>query len=104
MEKRYNFSRSFKQLGNGKLPIPLNNDLEILPSGKKNFPYHQHATWWELYFILSGDGTVRTETGYEKIEAKDCFIFPPGMALLISQILPCSLGIASKTFLDVVGI
>ena len=50
----------------------------ILPSGKKNFPYHQHATWWELYFILSGDGTVRTETGYEKIEANDCFIFPPG--------------------------
>mgnify|MGYP001440348576 FL=1 len=49
----------------------------ILPSGKKNFPYHQHATWWELYFILSGDGTVRTETGYEKIEANDCFIFPP---------------------------
>ena len=50
----------------------------LLPSGKKNFPYHQHATWWELYYILNGCGTVRTEDGFTKIEANDCFVFPPG--------------------------
>jgi len=50
----------------------------ILPTGKKNFPYHQHATWWELYFVIIGCGKVRTEKGYEEIQTNDCFVFPPG--------------------------
>ena len=49
-----------------------------LPPGKKNFPYHQHATWWELYYILSGQGKMRTRSGLTEIEPEDCFVFPPG--------------------------
>lgn len=57
-------------------------DIEILriPAGQTPYPYHSHSTQWEFYFVLSGTGSVRDETGRTPIVSSDAFIFGPGEA------------------------
>ena len=54
-------------------------DLEItrLPPGKINFPYHAHSAEWELYLVISGNGTVRDRDDTTDIAAGDAFMFRP---------------------------
>ena len=54
-------------------------DLEItrVPPGKFNLPYHAHSAAWELYLVISGEGTVRHKDGTTKVVAGDAFIFGP---------------------------
>jgi uncharacterized cupin superfamily protein len=54
-------------------------DLEILriPPGKTPYVYHLHSAQWELYHVISGNGTVRHKDGTTPIETGDAFIFGP---------------------------
>jgi Uncharacterized conserved protein, contains double-stranded beta-helix domain len=54
-------------------------DLELsrVPPGKPNFPYHAHSAQWELYLVISGNGTVRHKDGRTEVAPGDAFIFGP---------------------------
>jgi uncharacterized cupin superfamily protein len=48
-----------------------------LPPGKSNFPYHYHSASEEIFYIISGQGVLRTPEGEKKVKAGDVIIFPP---------------------------
>jgi uncharacterized cupin superfamily protein len=48
-----------------------------VPPGKRNFPYHAHSAQWELYLVISGQGSVRDKDGTTELAAGDTFIFGP---------------------------
>jgi len=56
---------------------PFDLEWSRVPPGKPNFPYHAHSAQWELYLIISGEGTVRHKDGTTKVVAGDAFIFGP---------------------------
>lgn len=59
---------------------PFDVELVRIPPKASNFPYHAHASQWELYIIIAGSGTVRYDSGEEAIGAGDNMVFPPGEA------------------------
>lgn len=44
-------------------------DMRSLDPGKFSFPYHFHRNAEELFFIISGECTMRHEGGFEKLRA-----------------------------------
>ncbi|MBQ9942114.1 MAG: cupin domain-containing protein [Christensenellaceae bacterium] len=50
---------------------------ELAP-GKAAYPYHYHTQNEELFFILSGQGTLRTPAGERQVAAGDLIFFPAG--------------------------
>ncbi|MBT4977015.1 MAG: cupin domain-containing protein [Gemmatimonadetes bacterium] len=52
----------------------------MLAPGKRNFPYHCHATGWEMYYALKGQAGMRAEVGIEEFKAGETAIYPPGDA------------------------
>jgi uncharacterized cupin superfamily protein len=56
---------------------PFDLEWNRVPSGKPNFPYHEHSVQWELYLVISGKGTVRHENGRTEVFPGDAFIFGP---------------------------
>jgi uncharacterized cupin superfamily protein len=59
---------------------PFDLTLVRLPPGNSRCPFHAHSAQWELYLIISGQATVRDETGSHTAGAGDSFMFPPGEA------------------------
>jgi uncharacterized cupin superfamily protein len=47
-----------------------------LPPGKANFPYHYHAASDEVYYIISGEGTLKTPEGEKIVSEGDAIIMP----------------------------
>jgi uncharacterized cupin superfamily protein len=56
---------------------PFDLEWNRVPPGKPNFPYHAHSAQWELYLVVSGQGTVRHKDGRTEVSADDAFIFGP---------------------------
>lgn len=56
---------------------PFDLEWNRVPTGKINFPYHSHSAQWELYLIISGEGSVRHKDGTTEVEPGDAFIFGP---------------------------
>jgi uncharacterized cupin superfamily protein len=52
-------------------------ELNRVPPGKYNFPYHAHSAQWEFYLVINGKGTVRDKDGTTELVAGDAFIFGP---------------------------
>lgn len=63
-----------------KRDAPVDIEHCVLAPGKKNFPYHCHATEWEIYYALKGQARMRTEAGIEDFNAGETAICPPGEA------------------------
>mgnify|MGYP003113270566 CR=1 FL=1 len=60
---------------------PFDVELTTLPAGKKNYPYHNHASAWEYYIFISGTGKFRDENNeWHKIIAGDHIQCANGMA------------------------
>lgn len=59
---------------------PFDLEWNRMPPGKRNFPYHAHSAQWELYLIISGEGSVRHKDGVTEVEGGDAFIFGPDEA------------------------
>ena len=63
-----------------KRDAPVDIEHCVLAPSKKNFPYHCHATEWEIYYALKGQARMRTEAGIEDFNAGETAICPPGEA------------------------
>jgi len=50
---------------------------EILP-GKSNYPYHYHTQSEEVFYILSGTGTLDSPEGKRTVTAGDFVVCPTG--------------------------
>ena len=49
-----------------------------IPPGKSAYPYHYHHKNEETFYILSGEGILRTPCGERKVRAGDFLFFPAG--------------------------
>ena len=49
-----------------------------IPPGKSAYPYHYHHKNEETFYILSGEGILRTPCGERKGRAGDFLFFPVG--------------------------
>ena len=56
---------------------PFDLEWNRIPPGKSNFPMGGHSAQWEMYLIVSGNGSVRDKGGTTKVAAGDAFIFGP---------------------------
>jgi uncharacterized cupin superfamily protein len=59
---------------------PFDLALVSIPKGKSLCPYHSHSTESELYFVVSGRGSIRDKDGSTIVTAGDAFFFGPGEA------------------------
>ena len=51
-----------------------------IPPGKSAYPYHYHLKNEETFYILSGEGVLRTPEGEKKVTAGELLFFPTGPA------------------------
>ncbi len=51
--------------------------LYEIPPMKANYPYHYHLTNTEVFYIISGQGILRTPTGDRSVKAGDFIVCPP---------------------------
>ena len=49
-----------------------------LPPGKSAYPYHYHLKNEETFFVLKGEGLLRTPEGERAVKAGDLLFFPAG--------------------------
>ena len=49
-----------------------------IPPGKAAYPYHFHHNNEETFYILSGEGVLRTPEGERRVAAGDFLFFPTG--------------------------
>jgi uncharacterized cupin superfamily protein len=57
----------------------LQFDVRSLDPGSFSFPYHFHRAAEELFVILSGEATLRTPEGFQKVSAGDLIFFEEGL-------------------------
>jgi len=50
--------------------------LYEVPPGNAAYPYHYHTQNEELFYIISGTGTLRTPQGERPVRAGDALFFP----------------------------
>lgn len=48
-----------------------------IPPMKSNYPYHYHAANTEVFYIISGQGILRTPNVDRNVKAGDCIVCPP---------------------------
>ena len=51
-----------------------------IPPGKSAYPYHYHFQSEETFYIISGNGILRTPYGETNVKAGDILVFPAGEA------------------------
>ena len=51
-----------------------------IPPHKSAYPYHFHHNNEEIFYILSGEGVLRTPDGERKVSAGEFLFFPTGPA------------------------
>lgn len=74
--KSYEFiRRQFVRRGEGESTLV---GIYEIPPGKAAYPYHYHLKDEETFFILQGEGTLRTPQGERSINAGDLLFFPAG--------------------------
>ena len=56
----------------------LQFDIRSLDPGRFSFPYHFHRASEELFFILSGEATLRSSEGFQKVTQGDLVFFEEG--------------------------
>lgn len=61
----------------GEAANTLVNIYEI-PPGKAAYPYHYHLKDEETFFILSGEGVLKTPSGEKRVAAGELLFFPAG--------------------------
>ena len=48
-----------------------------IPPHKANYPYHYHTNATEVFYIISGSGTLKTPEGDKPLRAGDVVVCPP---------------------------
>lgn len=72
------FSQMRKNLTMGEGMGKMTFSLYEIPPGKANWPYHFHCANEEIFFILEGEGEVRTPEGRKPVKKGDIIRFPTG--------------------------
>ena len=61
-------------------PFSTGGKLEVyfytIPPGKTNYPYHYHTANEEVFYIMSGQGTLRTPEGEKIVSEGDVIVMP----------------------------
>ena len=61
-------------------PFSTGGNLEvyfyIIPPGKANYPYHYHTANEEVFYIMSGQGTLKTPEGEKIVSEGDAIVMP----------------------------
>jgi uncharacterized cupin superfamily protein len=70
---------------------PFDLELGRLAPGKSGCPFHSHSSQWELYVILTGNGTVRADAETGPVTAGDVVVHPPGEAHQLTNTGPVDL-------------
>ena len=69
------FRRKFVPYGGAEHTVA---SVYEIPPGKAAYPYHYHLKDEETFFILRGEGMLRTPEGERSIRAGDLLFFPAG--------------------------
>lgn len=69
------FRRRFVPFGEAKNTLV---SVYEIPPGKSAYPYHFHHNNEETFYIISGEGLLRTPEGERKICAGELLFFPTG--------------------------
>lgn len=65
----------------------LGYNVTVVPPGKRAFPFHNHHVNEELFFILSGEGTLRIGKEEHPLRQGDFVCCPPGGPEVAHQII-----------------
>lgn len=76
-------AKAHTPVGAGGHPFDL--AIETLAPGDVSCPFHSHAAQWEMFYILSGQGTVRLASGPVVVGPGDVLVHEPGEAHQISN-------------------
>lgn len=71
-------SHNRKKLIDDKQLNKLYCDIYEVPPGKANWPLHYHTCNEEVFYIISGQGEVLSESGVLKVKSGDMLRFPAG--------------------------
>ena len=71
------FRRKFIPFGDAKNTLV---SVYEIPPGKAAYPYHFHHKNEETFYILSGEGILKTPDGERKVVAGELLFFPVGEA------------------------
>jgi len=74
-EFTWHTSQNYSEISKSK---HLAFDIRSLDPGKYSFPYHFHRAAEELFYIISGQATLRTPDGFSKIQKGDLIFFEEG--------------------------
>ena len=69
------FRRKFVPFGHAKNTLV---SVYEIPPGKSAYPYHFHHKNEETFYILSGEGILKTPEGERRIAAGELLFFPAG--------------------------
>ena len=69
------FRRKFIPFGGAKNALV---SVYEIPPGKSAYPYHYHHKNEETYYILSGEGVLKTPEGERQVKAGELLFFPTG--------------------------
>ena len=69
------FRRRFVPFGAAKNTLV---SIYEIPPGKSAYPYHYHHKNEETFYIISGEGVLRTPEGERVVSAGDLLFFPTG--------------------------
>ena len=69
------FRRKFVPFGGAKNALV---SVYEIPPGKSAYPYHYHHKNEETYYILGGEGILKTPAGERKVTAGELLFFPTG--------------------------
>lgn len=66
------------ELGRSAGSQRLYANVDIVPAGAYSTKYHSHTQQEEFFYILSGEGTLRTNEGENQVKTGDFFAKPAG--------------------------
>ena len=69
------FQRKFIPFGGAKNALVR---VYEIPPGKSAYPYHYHHKNEETFYILSGEGILKTPKGERQVKAGELLFFPTG--------------------------
>ena len=69
------FRRKFVPMGGANNALV---SIYEIPPGKAAYPYHFHHKNEEVFYILSGEGLLKTPEGERKVAAGELLFFPTG--------------------------
>ena len=78
--KRACLTEKLFDLNEEKGRAPFDIEIVSVDPGKKDWPYHVHATGWELYIAVEGKAQMRLDDSFVEMAEGDSIQCAPGVA------------------------